>query len=219
MNNRKGGKINWTLEMLEQLKQEFPTRYNRELATELGVSFRSLIRKARELGYEKEPGFLDKRRDEITRMAMETHPPHPMKGVKGWCVPNSQKTRFQPGNISAMSIDRNVVRKCHAKRNATIDKELHRIKNNLPRKTKLNLSKNHYMIKENEAAKSHRQRMKESAEKIEMLKPNDTSKRKYKVVIGSAVHFTDDEGRYKDLMNKKAALANDPLFQLKHQKY
>ena len=63
--------------------------YNRELAKLLNVSVRSVIRKARELNIDKEPGFLEKRRDEITKMAIKAHPPQPTKGKKGWSVPNS----------------------------------------------------------------------------------------------------------------------------------
>lgn len=65
--------ISWTPEMLEILRNEFPVSYNRKLAAKLKVSMRSLIRKARELHIEKEPGFLDKRRKEITHMATINH--------------------------------------------------------------------------------------------------------------------------------------------------
>lgn len=131
----KGRKISWTAEMLETLKTDFPVRFNKELAAELGVGWRTLIRKARELGIEKEVDFLDKNRSKITEMGAKAHPEHPMKGVKGWCVPNSEKTRFKPGNVPPVisSEQRSETR------NETIRKERLRIKYGLPQKTKLNL--------------------------------------------------------------------------------
>lgn len=45
--------------------------FNRHLAKWLGVSVRTLIRKARELGLEKKPGFLEERKRDIQRMAGE----------------------------------------------------------------------------------------------------------------------------------------------------
>nr|NQU91582.1 hypothetical protein [Bacteroidota bacterium] len=132
-------KITWTGEMISTLKREFPVEYNRTLAKKLGVSMRSLIRKAREFGIDKEPFFLEKRRAEITKMAMDAHPPHPHKGDPGWCIPNSEHTRFKPGQVSLMSVDPELVEKVRTKRNETIRKEKLRIKWGLEPKTKLNL--------------------------------------------------------------------------------
>lgn len=125
--------------MIEKLINEFPYRFNRVLASELGVSPRSLIRKARELRIEKEPGFLEKNRDVITRMAVEAHPPQQTKGKKGWSVPNSEHTRFKKGSISVMAIDPDVVEKVRRSRNKTIRREKLRIKYGLPQKTRLKL--------------------------------------------------------------------------------
>ena len=121
-------KIRWTPEMIEQVKKEFPVSYNRALAKELNVSMRSLIRKARELGIQKEKDFLIKRKNEIQEMSREAHPPHPYKGVKGWHVPNSKATRFKPGNISAMKTNPDVVQKVRKKRNETIARDRRRIR-------------------------------------------------------------------------------------------
>lgn len=136
---KKPGKIYWTPVMLDRLKNEFPTSYNRKLAADLGVSMRSLIRKARELGIEKEAGFLDKRRNEISRMASEAKPPNPTKGKKGWCVPNSEATRFKPGQPSRMKTDRELAQKVRRKRNETIRRERIRLKIGLKPLTKLKL--------------------------------------------------------------------------------
>jgi hypothetical protein len=136
----KGIKIHWTPEMINQVKLEFPYRFNRELSHDLGISPRSLIRKARELGLDKEPGFLDKNRSIITEMAIKAHPGQPTKGLKGWSVPNSEATRFQPGNISPMTIDRTLVDKCHKSRNETIRKEKLRLKYGMRQRTNLKLT-------------------------------------------------------------------------------
>ncbi len=132
-------KKNWTPEMIRSLTELFPVTYNKVLARELGVSWRTLIRKARELGLEKEHGFLENRRTEITTMAVNAHPPHPHKGHKGWTIANSEDSRFKPGCISVMKTNPDVVNKVHLKRNNTIRRERIRIKYNLSRLTKLKL--------------------------------------------------------------------------------
>lgn len=136
---KRPGKINWTPEMITRLKTEYPTRYNKELAAELGVSWRSLVRKSHEMGIKKEPGFLEKRRDEITRMSIEAKPPQPTKGKKGWCVPNSEATRFKPGQPSRMKTDPELVEKVRRKRNETIRRERIRLKIGLKPLTNLKL--------------------------------------------------------------------------------
>jgi len=133
-------KIIWTDEMLRELTERFPYEFTFSLVKSLGVSPRSIIRKARELGLEKEPGFLEARKDQITELAVKAHPPHPFKGVFGWSVPNSEKSRFKPGNISVMAIDRDVVEKVRAKRNATIRRERIRLSLDLKPLTKLRLT-------------------------------------------------------------------------------
>lgn len=61
----------WTPQMLKLLTTYFPTMFNKPLAKWIGVSLRTMLRKARELGLEKQEGFLDKRRKEINQMAGE----------------------------------------------------------------------------------------------------------------------------------------------------
>lgn len=136
---KKTTKVQWTSEMLEELIKEFSISYNNELSKKLGISSRTLIRKARELGLEKELGFLDKRRDDISQMARKARKPNKTKGVKGWSVPGSEKTRFKPGNVPAMKTDRKVVEKVRASRNATIARDKIRRKIGLSPLTKLRL--------------------------------------------------------------------------------
>lgn len=90
-------RIEWDEQMVEILKDQFSTTFNRRLAEKLGVSMRTLIRKARELELDKEDDFLIKRRKEITLLSIKAHPENPKKGVKGWSVPNSENTRFRKG--------------------------------------------------------------------------------------------------------------------------
>ena len=47
--------IHWTGNMLSDLKRHYPTTKNKELAELLGVSERTLVRKAREIGVVKNP--------------------------------------------------------------------------------------------------------------------------------------------------------------------
>jgi len=50
--------IHWSTSMLDYLRRHFPTTLNEELAGCLGVSVRTMIRKARELGLQKDPVWL-----------------------------------------------------------------------------------------------------------------------------------------------------------------
>lgn len=51
-------RIYWNRRMLDDLTRLFPTTKNEDMADILGVSIRTLIRKARELGLQKEPVWL-----------------------------------------------------------------------------------------------------------------------------------------------------------------
>lgn len=139
MNKYPRQKIEWTEEMLTRLRFNFPYAYNKYLALDLGVSVRTLIRKAREMGIDKEPSFLEKRRMEISRMAQAYAPPQPTKGVKGWSVPNSKATRFKKGNVPAIVTSPEVREKVRKSRLQLIEDERYRMANGLDRQTKLKL--------------------------------------------------------------------------------
>lgn len=51
-------RIYWNNQMLDYLRRHFPTMLNDELAGCLGVSSRTVVRKARELGLQKDPEWL-----------------------------------------------------------------------------------------------------------------------------------------------------------------
>jgi hypothetical protein len=71
---KKALSVDWDSRMLRIIKTKFPNTFNKQVADECGVSVRTLIRKARELGLEKEEGFLDKNRAAISQMAKEALP-------------------------------------------------------------------------------------------------------------------------------------------------
>lgn len=62
-------RIFWNTQMLDYLRRHFPTTLNDELAGCLGVSPRTMIRKARELGLEKDPEWLADVWEERRKMA------------------------------------------------------------------------------------------------------------------------------------------------------
>jgi len=132
-------KIIWDDDKLSYLNENFANSFNKDIAKHLSIGWRSVVRKARELQLEKEDGFLDNHRDVISKMATDSHPEHPHKGDKGWCVPNSLHTRFKPGHISEMANNRELVLRVHEKRNATIKSERIRIRIGLQPKTKMKL--------------------------------------------------------------------------------
>ena len=63
--------VQWTPERIKLLVTFFPTMFNKPLAKWIGVSLRTMLRKARELGLEKQEGFLEKRRKDISLLASE----------------------------------------------------------------------------------------------------------------------------------------------------
>ena len=63
--------IIWTPNMIKLLTDFFPIMFNKPLAKWIGVSQRTMLRKARELGLEKQEGFLEKRRKDIQQLASE----------------------------------------------------------------------------------------------------------------------------------------------------
>lgn len=136
---RNSYKIEWTDNMLHRMKYEFKYAYNKSLAIDLGVSWRSLVRKAREIGLEKEEGFLEKRKEQIQKMARAKRGTNPTKGLKGWCVPNGEAYRFKPGNISPMATSQAVRDKVSRSRLKAIEEEKYRIREGIDQITKLKL--------------------------------------------------------------------------------
>ena len=95
--------IVWTDEQLKLLRTYFPTMFNRPLAKWIGVSLRTMIRKARELGLEKKPGFLDDRRKDIQTLAKDgmkrSNKIVKTRFKKG--VRNNPAGEFKPGHVES----------------------------------------------------------------------------------------------------------------------
>ena len=72
--------IHWTPQMIADLRRWFPTTLNEELAGILGVSQRTMIRKARELGLQKNPEWLKQIWNECRMIA---HAESKRKGYPG----------------------------------------------------------------------------------------------------------------------------------------
>ena len=92
----------WTPRMLKLLNDYFPIMFNKPLAAWIGVSNRTLIRKARELGLQKRPGFLEDRRHDIAKLASEglkrchNVPSRFKKGVR-----SNPAGEFKPGHVES----------------------------------------------------------------------------------------------------------------------
>lgn len=63
-------RIFWNRMMLDYLRRSFATTLNQELANWLGVSVRTMLRKARELGLEKDAAWLKKVYKDRLKMAL-----------------------------------------------------------------------------------------------------------------------------------------------------
>lgn len=90
--------IVWTPHMITMLKALFAITFNKSLAVCLGVTKRTLIRKARELGLEKEPDFIRKRQKEINAKISESAKRSTKTSTrfkKGFVPANT----FKPGHV------------------------------------------------------------------------------------------------------------------------
>ena len=61
----------WTPEQLKILKEHYATMFNKPLAKWIGISMRTMQRKARELGLQKKPDFLIERKKDIVQLLSE----------------------------------------------------------------------------------------------------------------------------------------------------
>lgn len=94
-----GTRIYWSGDMLSLIRREFPTTLNEELAGMLGVSLRTMLRKARELGLSKDPQWLAKIWDERRAWALAAAR---RKGYPGCFKPGNtigKDWRFKKKNI------------------------------------------------------------------------------------------------------------------------
>lgn len=78
MRKGRGRSLVWTSQMLSDMRRLFPTTRNDELAGVLGLAVRTVVRKAREMGLEKDKEWLRTIRKENIRMG------HMMSRAKGY---------------------------------------------------------------------------------------------------------------------------------------
>lgn len=85
--------IFWSPQMLSDMQKLFPTTLNQDLADILGVSIRTITRKARELGLQKNKKWLDNIWEERRKMAQLASmvKGYPGKFPKGH-IPHNKKT-------------------------------------------------------------------------------------------------------------------------------
>ena len=109
-------RIYWSRQMLDDLRIMYPTTFNAELAHILGVSSRTMIRKARELGLEKDREWL---RGVYRDNVMVAHCLNKMRGNKGQFkngVRSSPATEFKPGTHKPLTADQEARRRESLKR-------------------------------------------------------------------------------------------------------
>lgn len=96
--------IYWSPSMLDYLRRHFPTTLNEELAGCLGVSQRTMSRKARELGLQKDEAWLRQVWEERRRLAhvISKRKGYPGSFVKG--VRHSPDTEFKKGYTASPEV-------------------------------------------------------------------------------------------------------------------
>lgn len=94
--------IFWSADMLDYLRTHFATTRNEELAGCLGVSQRTLIRKARELGLQKDGRWLSGIWDEHRQMARFVSRKKGYPGAFKKGQHTSPATEFKPQNILSL---------------------------------------------------------------------------------------------------------------------
>jgi hypothetical protein len=136
---KQGIKIVWTPEMLHLLTSRFATDFNKNIAKDLGIGWRSVVRKARELGLEKVEDFHEITGKERGLMAHKVRKHSPSQMGPGFVIPNSEKHRFKKGHTPPQKGNPEMIEKIHKKRNELIARERLRIKYGLPQISKLKL--------------------------------------------------------------------------------
>ena len=93
-----GTRIYWSSSMLQHLRRHFATTTNADLAIDLGVSVRTLIRKARELGLAKSPEWFSDVSRQHCRVMHAINKIHGNSGMFRKGTHPSPATEFKPGH-------------------------------------------------------------------------------------------------------------------------
>lgn len=102
--------IFWSPAMIGYLRRNYPTTHNDELAECLGVSKRTMIRKARELGLEKDAGWLASVWEENRLIAQARSRRSPNSGRFKKGVRHNPDGEFKPGHTLSAEVEQKRVR-------------------------------------------------------------------------------------------------------------
>lgn len=97
-------RLYWSPQMLADLKRHFPTTRNEECAEMLGVSVRTLVRKAREVGIEKDPHWIKGVWNHNRLMAQASTRLHGNLGCFKKGVHYNPAGEFKKGHISSRRV-------------------------------------------------------------------------------------------------------------------
>lgn len=89
-----------TDEQKRWLRLNFPHMATEICALMLGISNRTCVRRARELGLQKTPQFMKEAQAHTAKKAKESHLKNGTYRPKGYIIPGSEKYRFKPGHAS-----------------------------------------------------------------------------------------------------------------------
>ena len=109
-------RIYWSRQMVDDLKAMYPNTFNYDLAHILGVSSRTMIRKARELGLEKDREWLTGVYRENVRVACCLNKVHGNKGQFKKGVRSSPDTEFKSGRRKTLTDEQETKRRESLKR-------------------------------------------------------------------------------------------------------
>lgn len=142
---RRTTKIVLTPEQQDWLREHFATTLNKEIAAHLGVSLRTTVRLARELGLEKDPAWFHGVVMERCAMMAEANRGEGNAG-KANLLKYGKAHYFKPGVSSRERLgderERERIEKSAAARRETVRKELQRIRWGFDQQTRLKLTRN-----------------------------------------------------------------------------
>lgn len=124
-------RIYWNPSMVSYMKENFATTKNEDLAISLGVSPRTVTRKAREMGLQKDPDWVHQLWVENTKIAHAVNRIHPNAGIRNLSM-FGKKTRFKQGHEHIKLTDEQMAR-MQRRRVATLKENIRRGKKGLPK--------------------------------------------------------------------------------------
>lgn len=123
-------RIYWSRQMVDDLKAMYPTTLNEDMAHIVGVSVRTMIRKARDLGLEKDREWLTGVYRENVRVACCLNKVHGNKGQFKKGVRSSPDTEFKTGRMKPLTDEQEAKRRESLKRSWCLRRAKERRKKN-----------------------------------------------------------------------------------------